>query len=119
MNELNVSLVTIPSRFDPLETRFNTLFPGEFERIRDTRRLLEEGEEQHNCVFSRRHIIRNDHAAVFHWDFAGEHCTIQFAIDHHGEYYVNEIKAKYNEECSLPVLQQLRFALHRVNGFQT
>ena len=116
--DLNTPLVAIPSKFDSLEERLNTLFPGEFERIRDARRLLEEGEEQHNCVYSRRHVVRSDCAAVFHWDFAGEHCTIQFAMDHHGEYYVDEIKAKYNAECSLPVLQQLRYALYRVNGYQ-
>ena len=37
---------------------------------------------------------------VWTWDYVGESCTIQFAIDHQGEYYVEEIKAKYKALCS-------------------
>ncbi|MBO4219970.1 MAG: hypothetical protein J5933_03485 [Clostridia bacterium] len=113
--DVNTPLVADPSRFDFLEERLNTLFPGEFERIRDAGRLLEEGNKQHNCVYSRRNVVREDRAAFFHWDYAGEHCTIQFAVDLNGKYCVEEIKAKYNAECSLPVLQQLRDALNKVN----
>lgn len=50
VRDLNTPLVTEASRFDSLEEQLNNHFPGEFERRKDARRLLEEGETQHNCV---------------------------------------------------------------------
>lgn len=117
--DLILPLITTPSKFDFLEEQLNRFFPGEFERIRDTKRLLEEGEDQHNCVYSRRYLVRCDRAAIFHWDYAGESCTIQFAMDHQGEYYVEEIKAKYNETCLSHAFQHLRYVLHTVQAYQS
>lgn len=115
--DLILPLIRTPSKFDFLEEQLNRFFPGEFERIRDTKRLLEEGENQHNCVYSRRYLVRGDRAAIFHWDYVGESCTIQFAMDHQGEYFVEEIKAKYNETCSSHALQHLRYVLHEVQAY--
>lgn len=112
--DLNTPLVTIPSMFDPLETELNRLYPGEFERIQDARRLLKEGEEQHNCVFSRRQMIRNDYVSIFHWNYAGGSYTIQFGKDQFGSFHVEEIKGKYNAECSVATLRRLNDILFKI-----
>ena len=114
-DELNTPLVTVPSRFDRLEEGLCTLYPQEFERIRDARRLLEEGQNQHNCVFTRRGIVREDHAAIFHWHFADDDYTIQFERNYRGDYVVAEIRGKYNEDCPAPVLKELRDTLNMLS----
>ena len=113
--DLNTSLVTIPSMFDPLETELNRLCPGEFERIHDARRLLKEGEDQHNCVFSRRQMIRNGYVSIFHWNYAGGSYTIQFGKDRFGLFHVDEIKGKYNVECSVAILRRLNDILLQIH----
>ncbi len=117
--EFDIPLVAIPSRFDVLEKNLELLYPAEFERIRDARRLLREGEEQHNCVFSRKGIVRRDRAAIFHWDYAGDgkNYTVQFAADGQGEFFVEEIRAKYNEACTPIARAELREILSRVQDY--
>ena len=108
-------LVADPSKFDNLEKAFNDLFPNTLQRIHTLEQLLQEGEFQHNCVFSRRDLIREDRVAIFHWDFENASHTIQFAIDRRGEYYISEIKAKYNQECSCSAMTKLREMMAAVN----
>lgn len=94
--EFKLALVSVPSKFDELEKSIKNTGSGEFERIRTTERLFIEGETQHNCVFSRRKLIRKDRVAVFHWDHNGKSYTIQFAVGKQGKYYVDEIRARFN-----------------------
>ena len=108
-------LVAAPSKFDNLEKAFNDLFPNTLQRIHTLEQLLQEGEFQHNCVFSRRDLIREDRVAIFHWDFENASHTIQFATDRRGEYYISEIKAKYNQECSCSAMTKLREMMAAVN----
>ena len=115
VQDLNTPLVTEPSRFDSLEEQLNNHFPREFERIKDARRLLEEGEDQHNCVFSRRQMIRNDYVSIFHWNYAGGSYTIQFGKDQFGLFRVDEIKGKYNVECSVAILRRLNDILLQIH----
>lgn len=115
--EQNVLLVTTPSKFDNLEKAFNALFPNALRRMRTSGQLLKEGNFQHNCVFSRRDLIRRDRVAIFHWNFENASHTIQFAVDRWGRYYIDEIKARYNQECSLSAMTKLREMLAAVNGF--
>ena len=114
-DDLNTPLVTVPSRFDRLEHGLVELYPREFERIKDARRLLEEGQNQHNCVFSRRDLVREDRAAIFHWRFAEEDYTIQFERNYRGDYVIAEIRAKFNEECPAPVLKELHDTLRMLS----
>jgi len=68
-HEFESPLLPEQSRFDVLERCLEDKYPGEFERIKDVRRLFQEGEQPHNCVFSRRFMIREDRASVYHWDY--------------------------------------------------
>lgn len=113
--EQNVLLVTTPSKFDNLEKAFNDLFPNSLQRMHTSEQLLKEGEFQHNCVFSRRDLIRKDCVAIFHWNFENASHTIQFAIDQRGKYYIDEIRARYNQECSWSAMTKLREMMAAVN----
>ena len=113
--EQNVLLVTTPSKFDNLEKAFNDLFPNALQRMHTSEQLLKEGEFQHNCVFSRRDLIRKDRVAIFHWNFENASHTIQFAIDRWGKYYIDEIKARYNQEPSWSAMTKLREMMAAVN----
>lgn len=113
--EQNVLLVTTPSKFDNLEKAFNDLFPNALQRMHTSEQLMKEGEFQHNCVFSRRDLIRKDRVAIFHWNFENASHTIQFAIDRWGKYYIDEIKARYNQECSWSAMTKLREMMAAVN----
>lgn len=113
--EQNVLLVATPSKFDDLEKTFNDLFANAFQRMHTSEQLLKEGEFQHNCVFSRRDLIRKDRVAIFHWNFENASHTIQFAIDRWGKYYIDEIKARYNQEPSWSAMTKLREMMAAVN----
>lgn len=113
--EQNASLITKPSKFDSLEEALNRLFPNELQRIHTLEQLLLEGEFQHNCVFSRRDLIRKDRVAIFHWYFENESYTVQFAVNPWGNYYIDEIQAKFNQKCSTPAMKKLKQMLADVN----
>lgn len=113
--EQNVLLVTTPSKFDNLEKAFNDWFPNALQRMHTSEQLLKEGEFQHNCAFSRRDLIRKDRVAIFHWNFENASHTIQFAINRWGKYYIDEIKARYNQEPSWSAMTKLREMMAAVN----
>ena len=89
-------------------------YPREFERIKDVRRLFQEGEQQHNCVFSRRFMIREDRATVYHWGYNEKNYTIQFGIDEYDLFYIQKIKGRFNEPCSPSVMRELNKRLSYV-----
>lgn len=115
-NELRLPLVPERSKFDILEERITEWGKGEFERIRSTPQLLNEGETQHNCVFSRRHLIRKDHVAIFHWKHNGRNYTVQFNTNRKGNFFVKEVRARFNETITAEDLADLKRML---SGFCT
>ncbi len=83
----------------PANSRFTTLreiLPSEFEWINTTDRLYEEGEKQHNCVFSYRNRIVNDDCAVYHWETEGREYTIEFTVSSRGVFRVKQMMQKFN-----------------------
>ncbi len=80
------------SRFEALRE----LLPPEFEWINTTDRLYEEGEKQHNCVFSYRSRIVDDECAVYHWETEGREYTIEFTVSSRGVFRVKQMMQKYN-----------------------
>lgn len=114
--ECDVPLTAVPSRFDDLENILDLLFPLEFQRIHTTGQLMKEGESQHNCVFSRRNTVQKDLVAIFHWDFDNVSHTVQFVKDNYGKYRVDEIRARYNRECSVSAMERIKEVLFRVNS---
>ena len=94
-------LVVVPSRFDRLENDIKGVDTGgEFERILTTERLFDEGFYQHNCVYSRRALIRKDRKSVFHWSHKDRSYTVQFAVNSKKIYYVDEIRARFNNSIT-------------------
>lgn len=112
------SLVMTPSKFDNLEKSLNFLYPNELQRMITSEQLLAEGETQHNCVYSRKDLIRSDRAAIFHWNFENASHTVQFSADRRGKYYLDEVKARFNAECSQPAITRLREMLAAANAMQ-
>lgn len=55
-----------------------------------------EGEYQHNCVFSRRELLRKDKVSIYRWNHKGSSYTVQFVRRLSGEYVVNEVRARFN-----------------------
>ena len=98
--ELQRPLVRVPSRFDDLEKAIRETGSPGFERIMTTRRLFQEGERQHNCVFSRRGFVRDDRASIYHWDHKGLSYTVQFSASRSGRFFVEEIRARFNKTIS-------------------
>lgn len=105
-------LVVDPSRFDELEKDIKGVDTGgEFERIRTTERLFDEGFYQHNCVYSRRDLIRKDRKSVFHWSHKDRSYTVQFAVNSKNAYYVDEIRARFNNSITGEDFTDLKAAL--------
>ncbi len=113
--ELSRPLLAVPSKFDELERAIKDGGSDEFERIRTTERLLEEGERQHNCVFSRREQVRRDAASIYHWKHGGEDYTVQFIITEKGAYCVNEVRARFNRPITEEHLNDLKKLLKGIS----
>ena len=62
-----------------------------------------------------RMCIRNDYVSIFHWNYAGGSYTIQFGKDQFGLFRVDEIKGKYNVECSVAILRRLNDILLQIH----
>ncbi|MBQ3356887.1 MAG: PcfJ domain-containing protein [Oscillospiraceae bacterium] len=105
--EFEKPLVKTPSKFDALEASIRQTGTTELERITTTKRLFDESEYQHNCVFSRRDAVRKDSASIYHWAHEGESYTIQFGAKKKGTFYVREIKARFNRRISVEHLGAL------------
>lgn len=108
--EDDTTLVASPSKFDFLEMSLDLLDPGAFRRLRTVSELFAEGEYQHNCVITRKASIRCDRVAIFHWDYMDESCTVQFATDLRGRFYIEEIFARFNK----PISSGARFAIRDI-----
>ena len=111
-------LTASPSKFDKLEKSLDMICPNEFRRIHTTGQLVEEHLSQHNCVLFRIDLIENDEAAVFHWSFEKESCTVQFSVDCGGNYCVDEIKARFNTDISESAASKIADILIIVNIFR-
>ena len=104
------------SKFDELENNLINSNFGDFNRIHSMLDLYNEGNNQHNCVFTRRNAIRNDSISIFHWDYLDKNYTIQFSMDSFQHIFkVDEIRAKYNEVCKTEILGLLSDILWKVN----
>lgn len=90
--QLDQDIVPKNSRFEPLKY----LLPAEFEHIDTTDRLYQEGENQHNCVFSYRSRILNDDCAIYHWENDGREYTIEFTMTGFGAFKIKQMMQKYN-----------------------
>lgn len=99
-------LVKVPSVFDDLENKLKENYGSEFERIKDMKRLFDEGENQSNCVFSRRELIINDEISIFHWRYKEKDYTVQISI-YGDRYLVDEIKGKFNEEPTIEIIKEI------------
>lgn len=109
--EIEKPLLVVPSKFDDLETAIKNTGSTEFERICTTERLLREGEYQHNCVFSRRGLVRRDRASIYRWNHKGDSYTIQFIKDRRGRYSVDEVRARFNNSITTEHLRDLKQVL--------
>ena len=109
--EFEKPLLAVPSKFDDLETAIKNTGSTEFERICTTERLLREGEYQHNCVFSRRGLVRRDRASIYRWNHKGDSYTIQFIKDRRGCYSVDEVRARFNHSITTEHLRDLKQVL--------
>ena len=112
--EFGKPLLAVPSKFDALEEAVRKTGSTEFERISTTERLFQEGEYQHNCVFSRLGLVRRDRASVYRWNHQGESYTVQFSRDRRGHYAVQEIRARFNRTITAEHLNELRQILQGI-----
>lgn len=113
--ELNAPLTAENSKFDELENKIREAGLTGFERIRTAERLYLEGQYQHNCVYTRRGLIRRDRISVYHWEHKGVKYTVQFARDRKKRYFVEEIRATCNASISAEHLKDLKDMLNDIS----
>lgn len=58
--------------------------------------------------------MRIDQASIFHWNYDGGSYTIQFGMDQFGSFCVEEIKGKYNAECSVTSHRRLNDIMFQI-----
>ncbi len=109
--EFRMPLVAVPSVFDELETALRQAGRDEFERIGTTERLFQEGEYQHNCVFSRRALLREDRVSIYRWNHKNTSYTVQFVRRLSRGYVVDEVRARFNRAITEEHFNDLKVQL--------
>lgn len=85
--EISQPLIAENTKFQELRQ----ILPEEFEWITTTGRLLKEGDNQDNCVFSYRDKIRNDRSTIYHWSHEGRDYTIEFGCRFDGKFTIEQM----------------------------
>lgn len=92
----------------PKNTKFAELrkiLPKDFEWIKSKSRLVKETVMQHHCVWSYADYISHDQSAIYSYlDKTGEFSngkentryTIEFCRNNKNQYFINQVKGKYN-----------------------
>ena len=108
--EIQKPLVPEHSQFEAVDLAFRRYGMENYEWIRTGERLYQEGEKQHNCVFTYRASIRKDLCAIFHLDRNGESYTIRINKNPKGRFYIADMKRTCNHDY-------LRSDYDYVNGY--
>jgi hypothetical protein len=85
----------------PQKSKFNrlrTILPQEFEWITQKKRLAEETQMQHNCVWSYSKKINRDKCAIYSYVENQKRYTIEFGA-RRGKYYIAQIYGVCNSDC--------------------
>lgn len=114
-SEIRKPLVVEHSQFETVDTAFRGYGMENYEWITTGERLYEEGERQHNCVFTYRASIRKDLCAIFHLDRNGESYTIRIDKDRNGRFFVAEMRRRFNRPYKEEDLAYVNEYLYRVN----
>lgn len=86
------------SPLPPENSKFQELrniLPKEFIHLDSAKALFEEGERQHNCVFSYSTRVRRDESAIYHWEIEGREYTIEFGKVNN-QYTIRQMLKKHN-----------------------
>ncbi len=114
-SEIKKPLVVEHSQFETVDTAFKGYGMENYEWIITGERLYEEGERQHNCVFTYRASIRKDLCAIFHLDRNGESYTIRIDKDRKGRFFIAEMRGRFNRPYKEEDLAYVNEYLYRVN----
>ncbi len=104
----------------PLEPE-NSVFkkfklPKEFNRITKIETLYDEGETQHNCVFSYADSIQNGDCIIYSCTYKNVHYTIEIECDYIDKiFYLAQINGPYNEEAPKELIEQLQKHIDKNN----
>ena len=114
-SEIKKPLVVEHSQFETVDTVFRGYGMENYEWITTGERLYEEGERQHNCVFTYRASIRKDLCAIFHLDRNGESYTIRIDKDRKGGFFIAEMRGRFNRPYREEDLAYVNEYLYRAN----
>ena len=114
-SEIRKPLVVEHSQFETVDTAFRGYGMENYEWITTGERLSEEGERQHNCVFTYRASIRKDLCAIFHLDRSGESYTIRIDRDRKGRFFIAEMRGRFNRPYRKEDFAYVNEYLYRVN----
>ena len=109
----------IPEELVPCDSRFRSLeknLPDDYEWIKTKTRLFDEGNKQHNCVYSYRARIRQDMLAIVHWEFQGRTYTIEVRVGAGGFFDVVQMKGKYNIDPPAEDYQKAAECIHAIRA---
>lgn len=103
----------------PLEPE-NSVFkkfklPKEFNRITKIETLYDEGETQHNCVFSYADSIQDGDCIIYSCTYKDVHYTIEIEYDFDGLFYLAQIHGPYNEEAPKELIERLQKHIDKNN----
>lgn len=92
----------------PKNSRFNMLkLPGNFERIRNRKRLITESVIQNNCVWSYAKNINKDRSAIYSTEYKDKRYTIEIKRKSKTKYYLAQISGYGNSEAPNELIEKI------------
>lgn len=101
----------------PKNTKFKALdkcLPDWFEKMTTTKRIVQEGVQQHNCVASYIPDINSDYCAIYSFVYKNERYTVEFQKNPEG-YYINQLYKACNHIVSEDVWEMVHSYLDQAN----
>ncbi len=87
-------------------SRLREILPDEFEWITTAGRIVQEGNDQHNCVGSYICKTLHDECAIYHWENKGRKYTIEFVRTNYADSpWKYGIRQMYRE-CNMEALRE-------------
>lgn len=116
---LNTQKKKLKHKFNYNNSKFKKIIsnmPKEYILIKNEFELWNEGQEQHNCVYTYKNKINNDECIIYKYlKDDNNHYTIEIRANKNKQYVLYQIKNKFNKEPSIEDYNKVSNDIENIN----
>ena len=117
--QLLIKKKSLKQKFNYQDSKFKYLIknmPDKYTLIKNEFSLWEEGQVQHNCVYTYKDKIVSDRCIIYKYLKGNNaHYTIEIRVDNNGKYILYQIKNSYNNDPNVIDLEEVKNDIEYIN----